>query len=950
MKRLILTGLAGLAAVTAAMGRTDASYTITNVLICPPSIPPVVDARVFINNSALIDNQSGGTVQPYATANTVYYTNYGVLSALEGFQFNTYNTSTHLYSSAGTLLNEVGAVINGGGTNDGPYFSTNAGFFLGGVGALCNVWATNIINRGTIDMGMDGLLSLQGQNVSLTGGLLNMEGFETGGSFGQAGMFPGYWGVGQTAPFNPAGAFGTSSAQSPQHWVTNRHYSAMQTSLSGFLSLGYMNPRFVLGPSNFLFQVVYVQNSEPSFPSTNINVYFPGSSTVEWVWRSTNIITGLVSTNYLDLRDDMIGITNLGLQENGLAAPNTGYRPTFIPTNYFLSQGQGGFFGTPATPGILPGIFTPFRNITAEYTAYEAIFQPTTEIVGELTGQNYSNMLGRIEVTATKQLDLRSSRIGALNYLALTATNNFTQDANTRILTASADYNLGVTNATLVVSNLLAPTCPRLSGFVDVFSTRWTNVDNTTGYTNTYFVLLVDSHLASTSPSYMQNLTLHATNVIISDVLNVLSNITIDAYNLWITTNGPKAQAPRGELIFPPGKSPSLSTLPRLLNLTNYGLISVQNTATFGSPSQPYWNFVNHGDILTLGCSIWATNFETTGLIDAGPNAASISATSATFSNSTVNALFNDISLRVGRALITNTVLNAGHNLTIWATNSLTDGGPASSNIWASGVLGFNLPIEPPIASLLGTTITDAAPAWAQVTCQWAGKDRGPTATGYNNNAGLGKLFLNSGLGGSFLFTGPTVTNALYVDFLEFQGEMANFDDSGNLANLYFAPGMKIYYAQLMINGVSYAEKLNHKNNGGLNWVSGYAGAFSGTNVVYPDGTTNWLNQALVESCDLDSNGNGIPNCMDPAPVLVPSEVALTAAFTNVPPRSVALSWFTIPYSTNFVYFKPSVTASNWQLLTSFVFNSPVAGRTRVVDPLGLGARYYSVRVDALSP
>ena len=114
---------------------------------------------------------------------------------------------------------------------------------------------------------------------------------------------------------------------------------------------------------------------------------------------------------------------------------------------------------------------------------------------------------------------------------------------------------------------------------------------------------------------------------------------------------------------------------------------------------------------------------------------------------------------------------------------------------------------------------------------------------------------------------------------------MTNFDSSGNLANLSFDPGMKIYYAQLIINGISWAEKLNHRNGGGLNWVSSYAGAFSSTNMVYPDGTTNLLNLALVQSCDLDSNGNGIPNCLDPAPVFVQSEVGLAAALTNAPQR-----------------------------------------------------------------
>jgi hypothetical protein len=165
---------------------------------------------------------------------------------------------------------------------------------------------------------------------------------------------------------------------------------------------------------------------------------------------------------------------------------------------------------------------------------------------------------------------------------------------------------------------------------------------------------------------------------------------------------------------------------------------------------------------------------------------------------------------------------------------------------------------------------------------------------------------------------------------------------------------MKIYYAQLIINGVSFAEKLNHKNGGGLNWVAAYAGAFSSTNMVYPDGTTNRLNLALVQSCDLDSNGNGIANCQDPAPVFVPSEMNLTAVFTNtsttiVSSNALVLSWNSIPFATNSVFFEPSVTATNWQLLTNFV-TGPTGGRQRVVDPVGASSQFYRVRVDLAAP
>jgi len=700
-----------------------------------------------------------------------------------------------------------------------------------------------------------------------------------------------------------------------------------------------------------LYQVVYLQNMDPSVSN---NVYFPsysaGAPYVEWVWPSTNIITGLPQTNSMYLRDNMIGITNLMLMTNGAAPPNTGYGWTYIPTNYMFFVREGSYnFGTPTTPGMPYNIIGPNTNWSTEYTAYEAIFEPLTVIVSELAGQNYTNMPGRIEITAQKQLDLRSSRISGLNYLRLTATNNFTRDPSTRILTAIADYNLGVTNATMTVSNLLAPTCPRLNGYVDVFSTRWTNIDSA-NITNTYFVTMVDSRVRSSSASALLNLALHApTNVIISDVLNVLSNITIDAYNVIITTNGARAQTLTGELNFPSGKVLGSSAFPRLQTLTNYGIISVQNSASFGSLAQPLWHFVNHGSVMSLGCSVWSTNFENNGLVDAGAGPINLTATSVTLSNGVFKAPYNDITLNAGSLLISNQVLNAGHKLTIWATNSLTDGGPTNGSIWTAGVLGFNLEFKPPIASLLGTTITNTAPDWASVVNQWAGQDRGPNLAGYSNNAALGRLILDGGLNSSFVFTGPATANALYVDYLEFRNYATNFDDIGNLVNLQFGPGMKIYYAQLIINGVSWAEKLNHKNDGGLNWVSAYAGAFSSTNMVYPDGTTNWLNLALVQSCDLDSNGNGIANCLDAAPLFVPSEMNFTATLTNAPQRRVVLSWNSIPYATNFVFFKTNVMASNWQLLTNFVLGS-AGGRQRVVDPAGANARFYRLRVDAAAP
>jgi hypothetical protein len=169
-----------------------------------------------------------------------------------------------------------------------------------------------------------------------------------------------------------------------------------------------------------------------------------------------------------------------------------------------------------------------------------------------------------------------------------------------------------------------------------------------------------------------------------------------------------------------------------------------------------------------------------------------------------------------------------------------------------------------------------------------------------------------------FRFDGATTSNALYVDDLELRDYATNFNGSQVYA-LDIGPNMVIYYAQAMVNGVSVAEKLNGLNGNRLRWVAAYAGHFSSTNIVYPNGTTNGpFNAALAQSTTIDSNGNGIPNGSDPTPFFVSSQVNFTLTLTNRPPLSVRLQWATIPLATNYIYYKTNLLSTNWLPLTTF--------------------------------
>ena len=147
----------------------------------------------------------------------------------------------------------------------------------------------------------------------------------------------------------------------------------------------------------------------------------------------------------------------------------------------------------------------------------------------------------------------------------------------------------------------------------------------------------------------------------------------------------------------------------------------------------------------------------------------------------------------------------------------------------------------------------------------------------------------------------------------------------------------------------SIAEKLALVNGGRFIWVSNYnTGFFSSTNLVYADGTTNRLNTALVTSCDIDSNGNGIPNCLDPSPVPVasPAGLGLKVEFTTTPTPAALVSWMSFPSSTNSLYTASVADSAHWQLVTNFVYPGLFPGRVMVTDLIKTnGPRFYRVRV-----
>jgi hypothetical protein len=358
-------------------------------------------------------------------------------------------------------------------------------------------------------------------------------------------------------------------------------------------------------------------------------------------------------------------------------------------------------------------------------------------------------------------------------------------------------------------------------------------------------------------------------------------------------------------------------------------------------------NFINHGLISSQGAKLWTTNFFNDGTVSNGTGSFLLQSRKAVLTGGNLVAGVQDVVLAATNGLtISGNNIRAGRRLTLWSTDLITDGSVTNGNIWVVGsngitgspifsvnASGFNIPVKPPVGDLLGTTVTNTAPTLKSIYNFWAGTNYGLSTRGFTNNLALGQLILDNRssslmLGNPnsfFYFNGMGVSNAMYVDNLILMNSATNGNatNSFNFPWLRIGTNMVIYYAQAIENGISVAEDIDkasqHGANGGrLRWIYSYAGHFSSTNLVYPDGSTNTVNAALAASTDIDSDGDGLANASDPTPFFMPSQVNFTLTTTNLPPWSVKVQWATIPHATNFVYYTTNLVSTNWLAFTNF--------------------------------
>ena len=823
------------------------------------------------------------------------------------------------------------------------------------------------MNPGVVDVGTDGLIQFTGQKVNLSHGLYTVEAFDAFDTFYNPGLVSVDYGVGTDTNKDWDPAFDLTPTTALSSLFNSQLFAFNQMYLPSSTSYFYI----VQPATNYVIYRSVFLNNNPGVNVTN-NVYFGGDAVgagaahIEWVGTYTDPATGLPANNYLYLSDYYFGAANTNNPIIG-----------GIPENFTFAEGAQEFFGVPPAVAGYDAVFNPGVVTNNNYSYVSVLLTPTTVVTNKISNYetNYlAYLAGRMQVSASQELNLAGAVISGPNYISISAPNQFDGSPGAQIFTPYTDLNLGVTNGFMTVSNLLEPALPRWGGAVQAWSSDWIYVDPF-GVTNDYRVLIVNAQITPTTASQVQTLDLHSTNsVVISDVLNILNEFYIDAPNLTLTTNGTSAASPDGELNLEnatPGNAYTFSsaTLPNLRCLTNNGAMRSPGSSIFGAPSPAnYIALVNNGLISDQGTSIYTGYFENSGSFLNGVGSFLLQSQAATLTNGMVTAGL-DVSIATGSLVTSNAVIQAGRSLTITATNQLADTGPTNGGIWTvgsvanNGISGFNVLANPANGDLLGTTVTNIAPNNVTVVNTWAGRDFGTTTAGYSNNVAIGRLILDSPTDisqpsryGLFQFNGAGASNAIYVDYLELRDAATGFSSDSNgrvYTALNFNPNLVIYYAQAFVNGQSQALALNHANDNHLRWVPAYAGYFSSTNIVYPNGTTNAINAALASDPGVDSDGDGKVNSQDSTPLFVSSEVGFTLSLTNVPPLKVKITWDSIPASTNYVLYRTNLFSTNWVVLTNFVSPSavPPAGgwpiTNSVYDTVNPAVqKFYRVHVD----
>jgi hypothetical protein len=972
---LIVGGLAGFAA-SAPVYENRAEVTM-----------PVIDAEVLLNRGTF--NVASG-LQPYDTQNTRFYTNFpgATIGGSGGFQFD-YVAESGARGRATSFLNQ--GIVNFGGDLFSDFFLPD-GDVGGGFGffpiSYNSSWilvnASNVVNRGGLTVGSDGLIRLEGNNVNLSRGGIRAgedpfepvrQGFVRGLTFrNDAGITDLYWGAGMNNLLDPAapGPFDLAvlTGAEPE---SGFHEVLDSTTFTNLVSLSATNAYAVtnaVSPTNWVVQAVFVNtnSADPEFkvavrwstaPRIN-NVDGARMPIIQFTFEDIDTITTEPYTNYVYVLD------SLGAMTNAVLATNIATRADQRPTSLVVTRvtppewARASTNSLPFTPELLynPGYLSDV--VTNVYAAYQCMVGDVTSSFGGGGGGGFfgsipelthpTNLPGRVEIKADR-LDLGLSRFRTDGLLSISA-KELVGQAPYKLDAAVVNADVGLSSGSLTVSNLIQPTVRRFNGIVSIWSAAWTNqttsvgpdpADPTLQVTNTvdvrFHALIVDHQFITRQTVQTYRFAARADHLVLGDDLTLEESFVADAPDVSIQSTINLQANPISQ-----------DTFPRVNNLTNAGGIFTAAGGTFGSDARPISNFVNQGFVSASTLQIDASDFSNSGSVSSFVGDLVVQANHLKVELGTFAAAAN-LSFVADDFKATSSTLSAGYeslnrnsgntnyflgSLILDVSTRLTDGGTSSSNVWTV-YDGVQLVRKPSEGDLLGTTIISKGARFADVNHVWAGEDRGATAEGFVNNAALGRLVLAGRLFSLYSFrSASTNPAALYVDSLEFAD--SSVDDV--VGSLSIDPNFTLYFGTSNVDPTL----LDGLFDGRVRWVQDAAGALSGTSVALANGRMIRVNRHLLNSSTIDSDLDGVPNAEDSNPFEALA-LRVRVAFLAESPDQVELSWGGAPGARYRVEYSNRLQGGEWNLLTTCESNAGTPGLVKACDRLNASGeqRFYRV-------
>jgi len=948
MKTVLLRTLQLLGFIVAAV----TSVAVTPIYINSGLVTdaPQIDATAFVNRGTFV---VGGLLSPYTTQNTLNYTNRGTMISQSGysggFDFEYFNGTTGIRSWASSIVNEgVGSILVESSSLDGPYLILKA---------------TNIVNAGSLTVPSTGLLRLEGGNVNLVGGLLAIQSTSDTGVPGYSDAI--YYGEAtNTAGVDPltllrAVGPGLFRATSPTYTLEDVNGNVYQRpALNLFNPLSFVRTNQV-DTNRQIIEVVFVEPQSDT--NVQINVTFnphdpsPRGKTnyndvyVQYFTVDTNIITGAPDLQQVVIVDQLGG-----------SGGTTFFPGTVQPQTTLVTPLASGALLDNAA--LFPTIFTKYFDtnfpkgltltnvITTNYfTAIRLALSSAGAGVPGVPGASVTNLPGRVEISA-KNLDLTRSRIRGQNVVNIRA-ENLKTSRSTIVQAPYLYYDLGASTGDTTVTNLAGLSTLRFAdGYVDHLSVLFTNLNSAdvvstntarNGDTNTpenvtntivfeadYHVVFFKGQLTAQQPTYLSGLTVRGSNATIGDKLTAQDKFLVLSKSLTLATN----------LTMGTGVNRSWvgTNAPNLLNFTNYGAMTAISGANFGADlAVPYETWVNHGSVFSLGITIHSSYLEHKGTLStAYSSAITLTADDTKVDGGVINS-DGDINLTTGTLKLRGAALIGNGIATLSIPGRVSDAGSANQSR-ISTKQGIYLSTKPASGDLLGTTIEATAQPQSSYPIVWAGEDKGATAAGYVDNVAIGRLYLQVGDGGSITFSGPSGSGkyALYVDKINLDPALL---ESG-VDSLIFDDNFTLYFADANVP----VEQVDGLANGHIRWVGAFAGPNSGVKVALQTGQSIFINRNLLNSPNIDSNGNGIVNALDPAPFDVPP---VTVTVTQAPKLFSTLSWAAAAKAVYSVDYTQSLKPVKWVSLGSVTNTLSVPTTLSFRDTAGSSGatRYYRV-------